>query len=67
MPFVRDSRIKGLVFVPDDSLQPPKKHPCPDCHTCQMCSEIKCGLCMKRNISICMNYPKDNSDGGKKE
>jgi hypothetical protein len=67
MPFVRDSRIKGLVFVPDDSSQPPKKHPCPDCHLCQMCPEIKCGLCMKRNLNLCMNCHKENSDSGKKE
>ena len=24
-----------------------KKHPCPDCHACQWCSEERCRLCLK--------------------
>ena len=24
---------------------PPKKHPCPDCSMCQMCSDSRCALC----------------------
>ncbi len=25
-----------------------KKHPCPDCHFCQWCSEDRCRLCRKK-------------------
>ena len=24
-----------------------KKHPCPDCHACQWCSEERCRICLK--------------------
>ena len=27
---------------------PLKKHPCPDCHFCQWCSEDRCRLCRKK-------------------
>jgi hypothetical protein len=67
MPFIRDSRIKGLVFIPESSLQTLKKHPCPDCYSCQMCSEIKCGLCMKKNLNLCLNPQKEPGCGGKNE
>jgi hypothetical protein len=67
MPFIRDSRIKGLVFIPDDSSQTSKKHPCPDCHLCRMCPEIKCGLCMKRNSNLCRSPQKESGCGEKKE
>ncbi len=23
----------------------PKKHPCKDCHSCQFCSDSRCGVC----------------------
>jgi hypothetical protein len=67
MPFARDNRIKGLVFIPESSSQTLKKHPCPDCNLCRMCPEIKCGLCMKKNLNLCMNPQKENGCNGKKE
>ena len=24
-----------------------KKHPCPDCHACQFCSDDRCRLCLR--------------------
>ena len=24
-----------------------KKHPCPDCHVCQFCSDDRCRLCLR--------------------
>lgn len=29
-----------------------KKHPCPDCHACQWCSDDRCRLCL-RSASCC--------------
>lgn len=25
----------------------PKKHPCPDCHHCQWCSDTRCSMCLR--------------------
>ncbi|GAB7026847.1 hypothetical protein [Geotalea toluenoxydans] len=36
----------------------PKKHPCPDCHFCQWCSDDRCRMCRgkgcggKRKLSV---------------
>lgn len=30
---------------PRPTHRPPKKHPCPDCHFCQMCSDSRCNAC----------------------
>lgn len=30
-----------------------KKHPCPDCQSCQWCSDERCRLCLKTNKSCC--------------
>lgn len=64
MPFIKDSRIKGLVYVPEDSSHVPKKHPCPDCHSCRMCPEIKCELCIKRNPGLSKDCQKKICSSG---
>jgi hypothetical protein len=46
MGFVRMKGVLGLVYVPDDDGGP-KKHPCPDCHFCQWCSDNRCELCLE--------------------
>ena len=28
-----------------NSIKRIKKHPCPDCHFCQWCSDARCNLC----------------------
>lgn len=30
-----------------------KKHPCPDCHFCQSCSEARCHACRSQAIGAC--------------
>lgn len=45
MGFMRMKGVAGLVFVSDGD-DGPKKHPCPDCHFCQWCSDNRCGLCL---------------------
>jgi len=47
MAFIRIANIEGLVYVPEDDGGV-KKHPCPDCYACQMCSDARCELCLKR-------------------
>jgi len=46
MGFIRMKGVAGLVFVQDGG-DGPKKHPCPDCHFCQWCSDNRCGLCLE--------------------
>jgi hypothetical protein len=46
MGFVRMKGVEGLVYVPDE-VDGPKKHPCPDCHFCQWCSDNRCSLCLE--------------------
>ncbi|MBI5549486.1 MAG: hypothetical protein HY901_36835 [Deltaproteobacteria bacterium] len=49
MGFKRMKGVTGLVYVPgkDDEA---KKHPCPDCHFCQWCSDDRCGLCLESRV-----------------
>jgi hypothetical protein len=35
---------QGLFFCPGGGDRK-KKHPCPDCHFCQWCSDSRCNLC----------------------
>ena len=46
MGFVRIEGFKGLVYVPEQKGGL-KKHPCPDCYSCQFCSDERCALCRK--------------------
>lgn len=46
MAFRRIPGIKGKIYVPDE--RPAKKHKCPDCKSCQGCSESRCKLCRKQ-------------------
>ncbi|MGC9324132.1 MAG: hypothetical protein ACP5G0_05205 [Desulfomonilia bacterium] len=50
MAFERMVGIEGLVFVPEEH-RGNKKHPCPDCYFCQMCSDNRCSLCLNRKSS----------------
>jgi len=59
MPFVKNTRIKGLVYVPEESSSALKKHPCPDCFSCQACSEVRCVLCLKKSNRGCIKGMAD--------
>jgi hypothetical protein len=48
MPFIHMPGIVGQVWVPDDDGSSPKKHNCPDCTSCQWCSDTRCEVCLKR-------------------
>ncbi len=45
MPFVRLPGVEGKVYVPEADSKGRKKHPCKDCHSCQMCSDDRCAVC----------------------
>ncbi|HOT28882.1 MAG TPA: hypothetical protein PLU72_11880 [Candidatus Ozemobacteraceae bacterium] len=34
------------VFRPVSDPNAPKKHPCPDCFSCQFCSDDRCAICL---------------------
>ena len=47
MPFVKVPGLKGKVYVPEQPPEAPKKHPCPDCFSCQMCADSRCQVCRR--------------------
>ena len=49
MPFITMKGIDGLVYVPDTESLSDKKHPCPDCESCQHCSDARCKICLGKN------------------
>lgn len=45
MAWVTAAGLAGKVYVPDDTGQAHKKHPCNTCFSCQWCDEIRCRVC----------------------
>jgi len=62
MGFIRIPGFKGKVFVPEETPGCVKKHDCPDCYSCQMCSDGRCGLCRKPSPA---GSPSCRAAGGK--
>jgi len=52
MKFEKSDKIIGLVYVPEVTEN--KKHPCPNCFSCQICSDTRCYACLKKQ-EICKN------------
>ncbi len=48
MPFVDLPDGTGKVYVPEKKPGGRQKHPCPDCFSCQMCSDDRCQRCLGR-------------------
>ncbi len=44
--------ITGLVFSPGQQPTSQRKHNCPDCLVCQMCSDSRCSKCLKRKACL---------------
>jgi hypothetical protein len=44
MAFESIPGIEGKVFIPDKDPGE-RKHPCPDCYTCQQCGDDRCRVC----------------------
>jgi hypothetical protein len=49
MCWIKVEGVVGLVYDPSAAVRacPGKKHPCLDCHFCQMCSDDRCALCRR--------------------
>jgi hypothetical protein len=45
LTFINIPGVKGKVFKPEERLDLPKKHPCKNCYSCQLCSDDRCTLC----------------------
>jgi hypothetical protein len=45
MAWVHVPGLAGNVYVPDDTGQVQKKHPCKGCFSCQWCDENRCRVC----------------------
>ena len=56
MPFETIVGLKGKVYVPETQAQIPKKHPCRECFSCQMCADDRCNVCRRYHEDAC-EYP----------
>jgi len=56
MPFIEIEGLPGKVYVPEKLPDNQKKNSCPDCFSCQMCSDTRCRVCLNKNS-------KDNENG----
>lgn len=45
MPFVDLPDGTGKLYVPEKKHGGRQKHACPDCFSCQMCSDDRCDRC----------------------
>ena len=48
MPFVKVPGLPGKVYVPEKKRNCPKKHPCRDCFSCDVCSDDRCRVCRQK-------------------
>jgi len=55
MPFIKIPGLEGKVYVPEQDMNAPKKHPCKDCFSCQMCTDDRCILCREKKNEGCVN------------
>ena len=54
MPFMKIPGVTGQVYVPEKIPGKQAKHHCPDCFTCQFCSDDRCNVCRSQE-SNCHN------------
>ncbi len=54
MPFVKMPGVTGKVYIPEPIPGQIQKHPCPDCFTCQRCSDDRCTVCRPQEPA-CLN------------
>jgi hypothetical protein len=48
MPFADLPDGTGKVYIPEKIQGGRQKHPCPDCFSCQLCSDDRCARCLGR-------------------
>lgn len=59
MPFTRVPGLIGKVFVPEKPTGACRKHDCPDCYACQMCSDDRCAVCRTLPGAACRGKPEE--------
>ena len=69
MAFVTISGFPGKVYAPEQPAAAEKKHVCPDCYACQMCSDDRCRVCRrtkKGGLGHCCREtdPKEDAASG---
>lgn len=60
MAFIKMPGVKGLVYVPEEKPGSEKKHNCPDCFSCQRCSDVRCSACRKEDPQCGKENTKKN-------
>jgi hypothetical protein len=67
MPFVDLPDGTGKVYVPEKKQGGGQKHPCPDCFSCQLCSDERCRRCLGRGqkggCGCSRSAPETEGDG----
>ncbi len=56
----------GKIFIPEKAPEAKQKHPCPDCFSCQMCSDDRCDQC-RRCMAAGRCLKKKEPERGSKE
>lgn len=66
MPFKEIPGLPGKVYIPEQHPDAPKKHDCPDCFSCQMCSDSRCRVCRRQHVPRpCLNLKNDSVASGR--
>lgn len=64
MPFIDLPDGQGKMFVPEKKKGAKEKHPCPDCFSCQMCSDDRCLQCRAcEKAGRCLAQPAKETEG----
>ena len=45
MAFVKLPGAIGKLYIPETRTEQAPKHPCPDCFSCQWCTDERCRVC----------------------
>ena len=62
MPFKGIPGLPGKVYIPEHNPDAPKKNDCPDCFSCQMCSDSRCRVCRRQHEPCQGRHIKNESD-----
>lgn len=62
MAYIKISGFKGKIYIPDENKDN-KKHNCPDCYYCQVCSDDRCCLCLEIKAKKCNDVSLRRSTG----
>jgi hypothetical protein len=61
MGFKKLPGSRGMIYVPEADTGR-KKHPCPDCFSCQWCSNERCRACNWKPLKVTEKTKTDPED-----